>query len=106
VARPQNPDLTKNWKICLPAQLAGAVEFYLFDNLHKKPRYGARGELLTRLLSSWVDEHKAPENARAKLIAQEIHSTFRESAALSEIDLLAAIERGLARSLNELTEQR
>lgn len=69
--RPQNPDLTKYWKICLPATLAGTVEFYLFDRLHNKPKYGARGELLSRLLSDWVMEQKNP-TARADAVLREI----------------------------------
>jgi len=58
VSRPLNPDLTKNWKISLPATLAGTVEFYLFDPLHKKPLYGSRGRLITELLEKWVDDQK------------------------------------------------
>lgn len=58
MARPFNPDLTKYWKICLPATLAGTVEFYLFDPIHKKPRYGARAELIKELLEKWVQEQK------------------------------------------------
>ena len=60
--RPLNPDLTKKWKICLPATLAGTVEFYLFDRIHNKPRYGARAALLTELLEKWVEEQKALAN--------------------------------------------
>ena len=56
--RPFNPDLTKNWKISLPATLAGTVEFYLFDPLHKKPLYGSRGKLIAELLEKWVAEQK------------------------------------------------
>ena len=56
--RPFNPDLTKNWKISLPATLAGTVEFYLFDPLHKKPLYGSRARLIASLLESWVEEQK------------------------------------------------
>lgn len=58
MARPLNPDLTKYWKICLPATLAGTVEFYLFDPLHKKPRYGSRAKLITELLEAWVKEQQ------------------------------------------------
>lgn len=57
--RPTNPDLTKKWKICLPATLAGTVEFYLFDRLHNKPRYGSRAALLKELLENWVAEQQA-----------------------------------------------
>lgn len=95
MARPQNPDLTKYWKICLPATLAGTVEFYLFDRLHNKPRYGARGELLARLLSDWVVEQKSP-NARAKAILEEVEKFLRQTRDFRDSDaLLAAIQRGL-----------
>ena len=56
--RPFNPDLTKNWKISLPATLAGTVEFYLFDPLHKKPAYGSRARLIATLLEEWVDRQR------------------------------------------------
>lgn len=58
MSRPFNPDLTKNWKISLPATLAGTVEFYLFDPLHKKPLYGSRAKLIAELLEKWVAEQK------------------------------------------------
>lgn len=59
MGRPTNPDLTKYWKIGLPATLAGTVEFYLMDPLHKKPAYGARAKLIEQLLSEWVEHKKA-----------------------------------------------
>ena len=48
MGRPLNPDLTKHWKISLPATLAGTVEFYLFDPVHGKPLYGSRARLIHR----------------------------------------------------------
>lgn len=64
MSRPVNPDLTKNWKISLPATLAGTVEFYLFDPLHKKPLYGARARLIASLLERWVEEQKLASAAQ------------------------------------------
>lgn len=58
MSRPYNPVLTKYWKISLPADLAGAVELYLFDTIHKKPKYGSRAELIKNLLEQWVTEQK------------------------------------------------
>jgi hypothetical protein len=58
MSRPLNPDLTKHWKISLPATLAGIVEFYLFDPLHGKPIYGSRGKLIATLLEEWVRQQK------------------------------------------------
>lgn len=52
--RPANPDLSKDWKIVLPAHLAGAVEFELLDPITKKPRYGERSRLIGHLLSEWL----------------------------------------------------
>lgn len=69
MGRPNNPDLTKNWKICLPATLAGTVELYLMDRVHKKPQYGARAKLITELLEGWVKEQQA--KAAASLPQQE-----------------------------------
>lgn len=73
MVRPNNPDLTKFWKVCLPATLAGTVELYLFDSIHKKPLYGARSKLISELLEKWVSEQKRlalaaqpnPENSDA-----------------------------------------
>jgi hypothetical protein len=74
VSRPFNPDLTKNWKISLPATLAGTVEFYLFDPLHKKPLYGARGKLIATLLEQWVDDQKRLASAQRSPSHTEIHN--------------------------------
>lgn len=92
MARPQNPDLTKYWKICLPATLAGTVEFYLFDRLHGKPKYGTRGKLLTSLLTEWVVLQKDPD-ARAKAVFSEVIPAVRDMK--SEGEILEAIKRGL-----------
>lgn len=73
--RPFNPDLTKNWKISLPATLAGTVEFYLFDPLHKKPMYGSRGRLIASLLETWVEEQK--RTAHDTHTAMEAHADAR-----------------------------
>ena len=56
--RPTSPDLQTNWKICLPATLAGKVEFLLFDNLHNKPKYGARNKLIVALLEQWLSQQR------------------------------------------------
>lgn len=52
--RKPNPDLFKKWKVCLPATLAGAVEFHLLDPVTRKPSYGARSELIATLLRDWL----------------------------------------------------
>jgi hypothetical protein len=59
MARPFNPDLTKNWKVCLPAPLAARVELALFDKNTKKPAYGDRGKVIAEMFELWLD-HKLP----------------------------------------------
>lgn len=74
MGRPMNPDLTKNWKISLPATLAGTVEFYLFDNLHNKPLYGSRARLIASLLERWVDEQKRTATTRQPNPEHQYHA--------------------------------
>jgi len=71
VARPYNPELTKSWKVVLPATLAGTVELYLMDAIHKKPRYGSRAALLTALLSRWADWQKDPQPSASDVAVVE-----------------------------------
>lgn len=52
--RHTDSDLRKDWKISLPATLAGAVEFELLDPLTKKPRYAERSRLIAALLAAWL----------------------------------------------------
>jgi len=47
-------DLIRNWKITLPATLAGRVEFMLLSPVHQKPIYGARARLVESLLEYWI----------------------------------------------------
>lgn len=54
MARPFNPDLTKNWKVCLPAPLAARVELALFNPVTKKPAYGDRGKVIAEALEIWL----------------------------------------------------
>jgi hypothetical protein len=54
--RKANPDLTVDWKIPLPATLAGTVEFLLLDPVTNKPRYGERSRLVAALLADWCAE--------------------------------------------------
>ena len=55
MARPVNDDLIKQWKITLPATLAGTVEHLLFDEVLGKPKYAARAKLIEKCLEAWVD---------------------------------------------------
>lgn len=54
--RKMNPDLSIDWKIVLPAALAGAVEHELMDPITRKPRYGERSRLATQLFANWLAE--------------------------------------------------
>ena len=67
-----SPDLMKDWKIVLPAVIAGSVEFELLDPNTGKPRYGERSRLIAALLTEWLArrgrriphdtyEHPAPD---------------------------------------------
>jgi hypothetical protein len=54
MARPLNPDLSKPWKLNMPATVAGKVEYTLLDPIHQKPMYGARVRLVASLLEWWL----------------------------------------------------
>lgn len=52
--RKAHPDLIKPWKISMQATVAGKIEHMLFDEINKKPHYGARGALIHSLLQYWI----------------------------------------------------
>lgn len=58
MSRSSSPDLMIDWKIPLPATLAGAVEYELMDKTTGKPGYGKRSKLIALLLSRWLFEYK------------------------------------------------
>lgn len=60
----QNSDLLVAWKLHVPATLAGQVEFLLHDGIFNKPKYGARGELITALLDWWTKRERNIRNGR------------------------------------------
>lgn len=63
MGRRPNSDFIAPWKVNLPATLAAQVEMRLFDDLTKKPRYGARAKLLEQLLVYWLArENGTPED--------------------------------------------
>jgi hypothetical protein len=61
--RPCNPDLIARWNVSLPATLAGAIEFHLYDPIHNKPLYGAKSKLIETLLQEWLDKQQRPSHA-------------------------------------------
>jgi hypothetical protein len=61
MSRPLNDEPTVDWKILLPAPLAGRIEYMLTDPVHNKPIYGARAKLLRALLEHWIAEQTNTE---------------------------------------------
>lgn len=68
--RPVNDDLSKPWKINMPASLAGKVEYVLLDSVHGKPIYAARNKLLTALLEYWLAREEGRELPHIPTIAE------------------------------------
>lgn len=52
--KPRKPYIRADWKISLPAPLAGRLDMALIDPLTQKPRYGARARLIEKLLEHWL----------------------------------------------------
>ena len=100
MARPFNPDLTKYWKVCLPAPLAGTVELYLFDRIHGKPQYGARAKLITDLLDAWVADQKLlaegkdPITENARVITNEVMNALSDTTP-NPAAVMAAVQKSL-----------
>lgn len=51
------------WKVYLPSSLAAEVELLLIDPLREKVKYGARNELLEKLLRDWLQKEKEKASA-------------------------------------------
>lgn len=50
-------------KVSIPMDLSARIDTLLWDPVLHKPRYGARSELITQLLSAWCNEQEtSPEN--------------------------------------------
>lgn len=45
---------TVEWKFHIPVDLAAEVELLLKDPLRERVKYGARSDLLERLLRDWI----------------------------------------------------
>ena len=59
--RPHNRDLSKPWKIHIPATIAGRIEYMLLDPIHSKPIYSSRNRLIVALLSDWIAVQQGTE---------------------------------------------
>lgn len=56
--KPRKPYIRADWKLSLPAALAGEVDLMLEDPLTRKPRYGARARLIEAMLRRWIAEQR------------------------------------------------
>jgi len=56
--RRHSSELTIEWKLSMPATLAGRIENVLGDPVTGKPIYGIRTQLLTLLLERWLAEQR------------------------------------------------
>lgn len=54
LGKPRKPYLRVDWKLSLPAHLAGRVDLLLVDPLTGKPKYGARSRLSEQLYEHWL----------------------------------------------------
>jgi len=63
VPRRHNSELTIEWKLSMPATLAGRIEHVLLDPVTNKPIYGVRNRLLTSLLERWLAEQTETPDA-------------------------------------------
>lgn len=59
MARARAPIPYVKWKICIPVDLAAAIEELFFDPALKKTRYGSRGDLIVLLLTRYLEEQRA-----------------------------------------------
>lgn len=55
-------ELYIQWKITLPAELAGRIEYALMDSLAARPIYGARARLIQALLEHWLAQQRGDPN--------------------------------------------
>lgn len=54
------------WKIYLPTSIAAQVELLLLDPMRERVKYGARNELVEKLLRSWLEEQKVSQAETAE----------------------------------------
>jgi hypothetical protein len=55
-------ELTIEWKLSMPATLAGRIENVLGDPVTGKPIYGVRNRLLVMLLDHWLAQQSNPDS--------------------------------------------
>lgn len=65
--RRPSPDLLIDYKLSVPATLAGMVEVRLMDNVHRKAKYGARSALIKQLLTDWIARFDNIDLRRARV---------------------------------------
>jgi len=47
-------------RINVPQSIAAKMELLLLDPLTRRPRYGARSDLITKLLREWISSKEKP----------------------------------------------
>lgn len=52
--RPKSIEPFVKWTVLVPAVLAAEFELLFFDNVHGKPQYGKRSEIITQLLRDYM----------------------------------------------------
>jgi hypothetical protein len=56
--RPKSVEPFVKWTVLVPAVLAAEFELLFFDNVHGKPQYGKRSEIITHLLREYMAVRK------------------------------------------------
>ncbi len=54
MSRPRAPYIRADYKLSIPAELAGRIDLTLEDPLTHKPKYGARARLTEKLYRIWL----------------------------------------------------
>lgn len=63
--RPRKSIRTVEINVVIPMDLSAAMDQLLWDPVLQKPKYGARSELVTKLLTDWVVAN-SPDFAQAE----------------------------------------
>jgi hypothetical protein len=77
--RPRLSEPSVDWKLNIPASVAGLTEHIIFNRTLGKPRYGVRTKLVTALLRAWLREQ------RARIAGEPSPDAFREVPNLEDL---------------------
>lgn len=53
--------------LSIDQHISDEVTKRLYDHIHQRPIYGARSQLVNRLLSEWLEKQEAPTNVASKV---------------------------------------